>query len=141
MAGLPALPALRTVADRVTVSVSTGAAGENDMAEMVRSGFGAGTPMTWNSATWPLGAPVLAVKLSRTSAAVALTGTVTVLPVAGLNVYVADGTSVVKPEALCSRPRIENVCVRVPHSVAGLSLTTTELVVALAPSETVSVAG
>jgi hypothetical protein len=49
-------------------------------AEIVRSGFGAGTPITWNSATWPLGAPVFAVKRSRTSAAVALTGMVTVLP-------------------------------------------------------------
>ena len=83
--------------------------------------------MTWNSATWPLGAPVLAVKLSRTSAAVALTGMVTVLPVAGLNVYVAEPTSVVKPDALCSRPRTANVWVRVPQAVSGLSLTTTEL--------------
>jgi hypothetical protein len=50
-AGLPAVPALRTVADRVTASVSTGAPGENDMPEIVRSGFGAGVPITWNSAT------------------------------------------------------------------------------------------
>ena len=62
------MPALRTVAERVTASVSTGAAGEDDMPVTVRSGFGAGSPMTWNSATWPLGAPVLAVKLRRTSA-------------------------------------------------------------------------
>ena len=40
--------------------------------------------MTWNSATCPPGAPVFEVIASRTSATVALTGMVTVLPVAGL---------------------------------------------------------
>jgi hypothetical protein len=83
----------------------------------VRSGFGAGVPITWNSATCPLGAPVLAVKLSRTSAAVALTGMVTVLPVAGLKVYVAEPTSVVNADALCSRPRTENVWSGRPSAV------------------------
>jgi hypothetical protein len=50
-AGLAAVPALRTVADSVTASVSTGEAGVNDMPVTVRSGFGAGLPITWNSAT------------------------------------------------------------------------------------------
>jgi hypothetical protein len=72
---------------------------------------------------------------------VALTGTVTVLPDAGLNVYVAEPTSVLKPDALCSRPSTANVCVRVPHAPAGFSFTTTDCVVALAPSFTVRFAG
>ena len=44
--------------------------------------------------------------------------TLTVLPVAGLNVYVADGTSVVNVVPLVD-PRIERVCVRVDQAVAG----------------------
>src|SRR4029450_12349156 len=103
----------------------------------VRSGFGAGLPITWNSATCPLGAPVFAVKLSRTSAAVALTGMVTVLPVAGLNVYVAGPAIVVNDDELCSRPSTAKVWVRWPHSVPGFSFTTTDETVALAPSLTV----
>jgi hypothetical protein len=80
------VPALRTVADSVTGSVSTGDAGLHDTAVTVRSGLGAGVPSTWNSATWPPGAAELALKISRTSATVALTAMVTALPLAGLNV-------------------------------------------------------
>jgi hypothetical protein len=98
------VPALRTVADSVTGSVSTGADGENVTAGTMRSGLGAAVPSTWNSATCPLGAPVLAVNDSRTSAAVPLTGTVTVLPDAGSKLYVAAPTRVVKAGPLCSRP-------------------------------------
>ncbi len=47
----------------------------------------------------------------------------------------------VNVDELCSRPWIEKVCVRGPHSVPGGSLTTTELTLAFAPSETVSVLG
>ncbi|GAB3999471.1 hypothetical protein GCM10029992_28330 [Glycomyces albus] len=72
-----------TVAWTVRSSVSTGEAGLQDMSVTVRSGFGAGVPRTWISATWPFGAPVLAVNASRTSATVASTGMATVLPVAG----------------------------------------------------------
>ena len=80
------MPALRTVADRVIGLVSTGEAGLAVTPVMVRSGLGAGVPITWNSATWPPGAPELAVKRSCTSAAVAVSGIVTVLLEAGLNV-------------------------------------------------------
>lgn len=44
--------ALRTVAVRVTSSVSTGAAGAAVMPVTWRSGLAAGAPRTWNSATW-----------------------------------------------------------------------------------------
>ena len=108
---------------------------------MVRSGLGAATPITWNSATCPLDEPLLAVKVRRTSAAVAGTSMVTVLPDAGLKLYVADALMVVNVDELCSRPWMDRVCVRGPHSEPGLSLSTTELTVAFAPSETVSVLG
>ena len=55
--------------------------------------------------------------------------------------YVAEPTSVLNAVALCSRPRTEKVCVRVPQIESGLSFTTTDCVVALAPSFTVRVAG
>jgi hypothetical protein len=125
----------------VIASVSTGVAGVADRAVTVRSGFAAGVPMTWNSATCPPGAPVFAVKCSRMSAAVAATGTVTVLPDAGLNEYVAGPTSVVNADPLCSRPRTENVWVRGPQALSGFSFTTTDCSVALAPSRTVRSAG
>ncbi|GAA3314750.1 hypothetical protein GCM10020219_029610 [Nonomuraea dietziae] len=78
------VPAFLTVADRVMASLSTGAPGDTVMPVIVRSGLGAGTPTTWNSATCPFGAPVLAVKDRRTSATLPLTGIVTVLPLEGL---------------------------------------------------------
>src|SRR3979411_2523866 len=94
-----------TVADNVIGSVSTGDVGANDDVGMVRSGLGAGVPNTWNSATWPPGAPVLLVMDSSTSATRAVTGMVTLLLfVDGLNVYCCAATSVVKVEELCSRP-------------------------------------
>ena len=80
------MPAFLTVADSVTASVSVGAAGVEDSPVTVRSGLGAGLPKIWNSATCPPGAPELAVNRSRTSAAVAVTGMVTVFPVAGSKV-------------------------------------------------------
>src|SRR5690349_7888073 len=123
------------------VSVSTGAVGVQETPETVRSGVGAGTPITWSSATWPAGAPVLAVKFSRTSATRALTGIVTVLPVDGLKLYDALETRLVKPVALCSRPRIWKVWVRLPQAESGFSRITIELRSALAPSWVVSVAG
>jgi hypothetical protein len=51
LAGDAAEPALRTVADIVIASVSTGEAGEALTAVTVRSGLGAAVPKTWNSAT------------------------------------------------------------------------------------------
>jgi hypothetical protein len=132
---------LFTVARTVIVSVSTGEVGVHDTLDSVRSGFGAGTPITWSSATCPAGAPVLPVKFSRTSATRALTGIVTLFPLAGLKLYAALGTIVVNPEALCSRPRIEKVCVRGPQAESGLSRITIELRSALEPSWVVSVAG
>lgn len=50
-AGEETAPELRTVADRVTGSDSTGAEGEAATAVTCRSGLGAGAPNTWNSAT------------------------------------------------------------------------------------------
>ena len=141
MAAEAAVPALRTAADSVIVSVSTGADGEAVTAVTVRSGFGAGTPMTWSSATWPLEEPEFAVNWSRTSAAVAETGTVTVFALFGLKEYVAEPARLVNPDADCSRPRTWNVWVRAPHAGSGLSFTTTALMAALAPSATVSVLG
>src|SRR5882757_6828239 len=129
---------LATVADAVTGSVSIGADGDHEEALTVRSGFGAGVPITWNSATWPPGAPLLVVMLSSTSATVALTGMVTVLPVLGSKVYVCAAEMLVKPVAFCSRPSTWMVWVRVDHAEAGLSFTTTELATAFAPSLTVS---
>ncbi len=68
-----------TVAESVTVLVSTGEAGLHVTLLTVRSGLGAGVPHTSNSATWPDGAPVLELKRSCTSASVALTGMNTAL--------------------------------------------------------------
>src|SRR6266702_2624385 len=131
-----------TVADNVTGSVSTGEVGENDDAVTVRSGLGAGVPNTWNSATWPPGAPVLLVMDSSTSASRPVTGMVTLLPfVAGLKVYCCAGTRVVNAEALCSRPSTAIVWVRVDQIGSGLSATTTEDRSAFAPSCTVAWAG
>ena len=133
--------AFLTVADNVTGSVSTGDTGVNDEPVMVRSGFGAGVPNTWNSATWPPGAPVLLVMDSSTSATRAVTGMVTLLPVAGLNVYGCAGTSVVNVDELCSRPRTAMVWVRVPQIGSGFSAATTEVRSAFAPSWTVTLLG
>src|SRR5262245_7793709 len=44
-------------------------------------------------------------------------------------------------ELLCSRPRIDSVCVRGPHAGSGFSRSTMELTTAFAPSWTVSVLG
>src|SRR5690348_9847388 len=103
-------------------SVSTGEAGVHDDAVTVRSGFGAGTPMTWNSATCPPGAPLLLVMLSPTSATRALTGMVTLLPVAGSNEYCFAATRLVRPDALCSRPSTWIVWVRADQIGSGFSL-------------------
>ncbi|CAO0827416.1 hypothetical protein SMICM17S_05594 [Streptomyces microflavus] len=84
LAGAASAPALRTVAVRVMVSDSTGAAGAAVMPVTWRSGLAAGAPSTWNSATWPAPEPLLAVNFSWTSATRAATGMVTVLPLAGL---------------------------------------------------------
>src|SRR5882724_9829230 len=131
-----------TVADNVTGSVSTGDVGENDEVVTVRSGLGDGVPNTWNSATWPPGAPVLLVIDSSTSATRPLTGMVILLPfVAGLNVYCCAATSVVKVEELCSRPSTAMVWVRVDQIGSGFSATTTEDRSAFAPSCTVAWAG
>lgn len=74
VAGEAAVPMLRTVAFTRTGSVSTGEVGVHDSAVTVRSGLGAGVPMTWSSATWPPGAPLLLEKASWRSAARPLTG-------------------------------------------------------------------
>lgn len=78
---------------------------------------------------------------SRTSAAVADTGMVTVLLLAGLNEYVVEPTSVLKPDADCSRPSTWKVWVRGPQTGSGFTFTTSALMLALAPSATVSVLG
>ncbi|CAM5688090.1 hypothetical protein STENM327S_05786 [Streptomyces tendae] len=79
-----AVPALRTVAFTVTSSRSFGAAGDQSRPVTVRSGAGAALPSTWNSATWPPGAPVLEKNRSRTSETRPLTGMVTALSWPGL---------------------------------------------------------
>lgn len=79
-----AVPALRTVAFTVTSSRSLGAAGDQSRPVTVRSGAGAALPRTWNSATWPPGAPVLEKNRSRTSETRPLTGMVTALSWPGL---------------------------------------------------------
>lgn len=79
-----AVPALRTPVFTVTASRSDGVAGDQLRPVTVRSGAGAAVPTTWNSATWPPGAPELAKNRSRTSSQRPLTGMVTALPVPGL---------------------------------------------------------
>ena len=86
VAAAAAEPMFWTVADSVIGLVSLGDAGVQVTAVTTRSGFGAGVPITWNSATWPPGAPVLPKNCSRTSAARPVTGMVTEFWfVAGLN--------------------------------------------------------
>jgi hypothetical protein len=65
---------------------------------------------------------------------------VTVLPVAGLNVYPAEATTVVKvvPSLL---PSTLNVCVRVAHDVDGGKVTTILLTLVDAPRSTCSHCG
>ncbi len=79
-AGASAAPLLRTVADTVISSDSTGEAGEVVSPVTSRSGLGAGVPITWNSAICPAVAPLLAVNLSWTSATRSPTGIDTLLP-------------------------------------------------------------
>jgi hypothetical protein len=141
VAAAAALPWFFTVVARVRASVSTGLAGATVVPVTVRSGLGAGTPTTWNSATWPALEPVLPVIFSWTSATRAVTGMVTVLPEAGSKAYGFAATSVVKVELLCSRPSTSTVWVRAPQAAAGLSLSTTCWVSAFEPSATVRVLG
>jgi hypothetical protein len=83
----------------------------------------------------------LAVMLTRTKRAV-VGGTVigTVLAVAGLKVYVAEGTTVanVEPSVLVCTDR---VCVRVAHAVAGGSFSVTLPMLVAAPRSTCSHCG
>ena len=51
MAVEAAVPEFFTVAEAVIGSVSIGADGVHEEVVTVRSGLGAGVPMTWNSAT------------------------------------------------------------------------------------------
>ncbi len=97
--------------------------------------------MIWNSATCPAGAPVLAVKFNWTALAVAETGMVTLLPVAGSKLYVAEETRFVKVLVLWLCESTWKVCVRGPQEAAGLSLITSELMSPLAPRSIVSEAG
>src|SRR5258706_16331886 len=60
----PAEPMFWTGAFNVIASTSLGELGVQGMPVMVRSGFGAMTPMIWISAAGPPGAPVLAVKFN-----------------------------------------------------------------------------
>ncbi len=136
-----AVPMFLTVAESVTGSVSTGEAGAAEVVVTVRSGFGAGVPITWNSAIWPAPEPVLLVIFSWTSATVADSGMVTVFPEAGSKVYAFAAARLVKPPALCSRPSTSTVWVRVDQAEFGLSLSTTELTVAFEPSWVVRVLG
>ena len=118
------LPVLVTVAESVRTAVSTGAAGLAVTLVMVRSGFGAGMPVTSNVDTWPLPAPVLAVNTTRTSVAEPVTGKVTLLPAANEKAYCADALSVVQGP-LPTLPSIEKVCVRGPHAPSGGTATLT----------------
>ncbi len=136
-----AVPMFLTVADTVTGSVSTGEAGAAEVAVTVRSGFGAGVPITWNSAIWPAEEPVLVVIFSWTSATVADSGIVTVLPEAGSKVYAFAAEMLVKPLALCSRPSTSMVWVRADQAEDGLSFSTTEFTTAFEPSWVVRVLG
>src|SRR5690606_16755883 len=120
------VPMFFTTADRVTSSDSVGDAGPAVTPVTTRFGLAAGEPNTCSSATWPLPDPVFAVNRRRTSRAVPLTGTVTMLPVAGEKARAADGASVAQsPEPV--RPCTANVWVRGPHAAAGGSFTTTSL--------------
>src|SRR5688572_7195757 len=86
LAGEAAEPLLTTVALNVMALASVGALGVQLTPLMRRSGLGAQLPLTSSSATWPAGAPELAVKFSWTAVQAPEAGTVTLLPlVAGLN--------------------------------------------------------
>jgi hypothetical protein len=76
-------PMFWTVAESVIGVDSLGEAGFQVVVVTTRSGFGAGVPSTWNSATWPPGAPVLLKTCSRTSATRPATGISTELPEPG----------------------------------------------------------
>jgi len=130
-----------TVALSVMAFVSIGEVGVQVRPEIVRSGFGAGTPKIWNSAICPPGAPVFDVMRNCTLLAVALTGIVTVFCEAGLNVYDAAETRLAKVEELWSWDSTWIVCVRVAQMLAGFSLSTIEERVAFAPRSTVIVPG
>ncbi len=78
VAAAASVPELVTVAVRSIRSDSTGSAGVWVILVTSRSGLGAGTPCTSNSASWPAGAPELAVNFSCTSAKRPSTGMVTV---------------------------------------------------------------
>ncbi len=80
MAAEAAVPLFSTVADAVIASVSIGLVGDQLAAVTVRSGFGAGVPKIWNSATWPPGAPLLLLMTSWMFWYAPLTGMVTELP-------------------------------------------------------------
>ena len=84
----------------------------------------------------------MAVNTSWTSATVAATGIVTVLPfVDGLNVYVVAPTRLEYEPAPCARPITWIVCVRVAQIVLESSLTAMLVMLALLPRLTVSVLG
>ena len=124
------VPMLLTIAVNMTGVISVKRKVENDTAEMVRSGFGPGTPMMMTSATWPPGAPVLAVKVSRSCAASgAVAGTVVVtllsLPAGlapGVNCRLPEATSVLKAPPAWSRPSMNQVWLRGAQTGSGLGL-------------------
>ena len=96
-----------------------------------------GVPHTWSSDTWPLPAPVLAVKARRTSSTSASSGISTVLPLAGSNPYAADALSVRNAVSPSERPSTLNVWVRDDHTEGGGRVTTTRSTSASAPRSTV----
>src|ERR1700735_905493 len=97
---------------------------------------------TWNSESWAAGQPVLAVKLSWTYWALVPDGRVivTVLPVAGLNVYPAEATIWVNVEPFVL-PSTDRVSVRVDHAVAGGRFSVIDPMVCAEPRFTVIVCG
>jgi len=80
-------PALRTVADSVIGLLSDGDCGAHVSPVTWRSGFGAGSPITWSSATCPAGAPVFAVNCRRSSAA---SSTVTIRSLASMRAEIGE---------------------------------------------------
>ena len=86
-------------------------------------------PQTWNSEACAPFCTLFAVKDNCTYCSLDPDGNaiVTVLPVDGFHVYVAEDTSVVQVE-LFVLPRTERVCVRVDHAVAGGRSITTDVI-------------
>src|SRR5579875_4015469 len=98
--------------------------------------------MTWNSEAWAPFWTLFAVKLSCTYRSLVPLGRpiVTVFPVAGFHVYVAEPTSVDQVLSFVL-PSTDSVCVLVDHALDGGRSTTTEPIDWVLPRSTVRVVG